>query len=146
MLEVQGMGASPLRKEDWPLLRGEASFVADLKLPRMTHAYVVRSPLAHARFTRVDGEAARHAPGVIDVFSAADLGDQRPIPTRMFHDEASNRFLQRPLADGVVRYSGEPVAVIIAESRYQAEDAAELVDVDYEPLDVVLDADEATKP
>ncbi|HYL70194.1 MAG TPA: xanthine dehydrogenase family protein molybdopterin-binding subunit, partial [Candidatus Dormibacteraeota bacterium] len=65
----------------------------------------------------------------------------RPIPTRMFKDEAANRFLQKPLADGEVRYSGEPVAVLIAESRYLAEDAAELLSIDYEPLEVVLDPD-----
>ena len=66
------------------------------------------------------------APGVIDVITAEDLPDHgHPIPTRQFNDEASNRFLQRPLADGVVRYSGEPVAVVIADSRVRAEDAAE---------------------
>jgi carbon-monoxide dehydrogenase large subunit len=141
---VQGIGTSPLRKEDWPLVRGEGTFVADFKRPGMVHAFVVRSPYAHARFTAIDRTAALAAPGVIDVFSAEDLPDRgRPIPTRMFHDEGSNRFLQRPLADGVVRYSGEPVAVVIAASRYLAEDAAELLHIDYEPLDIVLDSDAA---
>ena len=117
--ELHGIGASPLRKEDWPLIRGEGTYVADFKRPGMVHAFVVRSPLAHARFTRIDKEAALAAPGVIDVITAEDLPDRgRPIPTRMFHDEASNRFLQRPLADGVVRYSGEPVAVVVADTRY----------------------------
>jgi len=145
--ELNGIGASPLRKEDWPLVRGEGTFVADFKRPGMVHAFVVRSPLAHARFTTIDRAAALAAPGVIDVITAEDLPDRgRPIPTRMFHDEASNRFLQRPLADGVVRYSGEPVAVVIADTRYRAEDAAELLQIDYEPLDVVLDPDAAVAP
>ena len=141
-MELHGIGTSPLRKEDWPLLRGEGAFIADLKRPGMAHAYVVRSPLAHARFTKVDTSAALAAPGVIGVITAADLPDRgRPIPTRMFKDDAANRFLQKPLADGEVRYSGEPVAVLVAESRYLAEDAAELLNIDYEPLDVVLDMD-----
>jgi CO/xanthine dehydrogenase Mo-binding subunit len=141
---VDGIGASPLRKEDWPLVRGEGTFVADFKRPGMVHAFVVRSSLAHARFTTVDRTAALAAPGVLDVIIAEDLPDRgRPIPTRQFSDEGSNRFLQRPLADRVVRYSGEPVAVVIADTRYRAEDAAELLDIDYEPLDVVLDCDDA---
>jgi aerobic carbon-monoxide dehydrogenase large subunit len=144
---VNGIGASPLRKEDWPLVRGEGTFIADFKRPGMVHAFVVRSPLAHARFTAIDCKATLGAPGVFDVITAADLPDRgRPIPTRQFSDEGSNRFLQRPLADGVVRYSGEPVAVVIADSRYRAEDAAELLYVDYEPIDVVLDADDAVQP
>lgn len=144
-MELHGIGTSPLRKEDWPLLRGEGTFIADFKRPGMVHALVVRSPFAHARFTRIDGSAALQATGVIDLITAADLPDRgRPIPTRMFKDEGANRFLQKPLADGEVRYSGEPVAVLIAESRYLAEDAAELLDIDYEPLDVVLDPDAGT--
>ena len=112
----------------------------------MVHAFVVRSPLAHARFTTIDRKAALGAPGVLDVITVDDLPDRgRPIPTRMFNDEGSNRFLQRPLADGVVRYSGEPVAVVIADTRYRAEDAAELLDIDYERLEVVLDPDDAVK-
>jgi len=141
-VELHGIGASPLRKEDWPLLRGEGTFIADFKRPGMVHALVVRSPFAHARFSHIDGSAALQAPGVIDLITAAELPDRgRPIPTRMFKDEAANRFLQKPLADGEVRYSGEPVALLIAESRYLAEDAAELLSIDYEPLEVVLDSD-----
>jgi carbon-monoxide dehydrogenase large subunit len=144
---VDGIGASPLRKEDWPLVRGEGTFIADFKRPGMVHAFVVRSPLAHARFTRIDRQATLAAPGVLAVITAEDLPDRgRPIPTRQFSDEGSNRFLQRPLADGVVRYSGEPVAVVIADTRYRAEDAAELLDIDYQPLDVVLDPDDAVAP
>ena len=139
-----GIGTSPLRKEDWPLLRGEATFVADFKRPGMVHAFVVRSPHAHARVVAIDREAVLAAPGVLGVITADDLPDRgRSIPTRMFNDEGSNRFLQKPLADGVVRYSGEPVALLVADSRYRAEDAAELLHVEYEPLPVVLDLDAA---
>ncbi len=146
-LTANGIGAAPLRKEDWPLVRGEGTFVADFARPGMVHAFVVRSPLAHARFKRVDRRAALAAPGVVDVIIAEDLPDRgRPIPTRQFADEGSNRFLQRPLADGVVRYSGEPVAVVVADTRYRAEDAAELLDIDYERLEVVLDGEKAVAP
>jgi len=141
---INGIGTSPLRKEDWPLVRGEGTFIADFKRPGLVHAFVVRSPLAHAQFPSIDCTATLAAPGVLDVITANELPDRgRPIPTRQFADEGSNRFLQRPLADGVVRYSGEPVAVVIADSRYRAEDAAELLDIDYERLDVVLDPDDA---
>jgi carbon-monoxide dehydrogenase large subunit len=143
-MSASGIGEPALRKEDWPLVRGDGCFIADFRRPGMVHAFVVRSPLAHANFTHIDTGAVRAFPGVIDVITAADLPDRgRPIPTRMFHDEASTSFLQRPLADGEVRYSGEPVALIVAVSRYVAEDAAELLDVDYEPLPVVLDRDAA---
>ena len=144
---VQGIGTSPLRKEDWPLLRGEGMFAADFRLPGMVHAHFLRSPHAHAWIRGIDTTAALAAPGVIDVITAADLPDRgRPIPTRMFHDDGATRFLQRPLADDVVRYSGEPVAVVVAQTRYQAEDAAELVEVDYELLEPVLDPDAARAP
>lgn len=144
---VFGIGTSPLRKEDWPLVRGEGTFVADFKRPGMVHAFVVRSPHAHARILRIERQAALASPGVIDVIAAEDLPDRgRPIPTRMFDDEGANRFLQKPLADGVARYSGEPVAVVIADSRYRAEDAAELLQIEYEPLPVVLEPDAAVAP
>jgi aerobic carbon-monoxide dehydrogenase large subunit len=142
-----GIGSSPLRKEDWPLVRGEGTFVADYRRPGMVHAFVVRSPHAHARIKSIDRSAVLEAPGVLDVITAEDLPDGgRPIPTRQFNDEGSNRFLQKPLADGVARYSGEPVAVVIAATRYQAEDAAELLGIDYELLPVVLDPDDAVAP
>ncbi len=142
-----GIGTSPLRKEDWPLVRGEGTFAADFKRPGAVHAFVVRSPHAHARLVRIDRAAALAVPGVVDVITAEDLPDRgRPIPTRQFADEGSNRFLQKPLADGVVRYSGEPVAVVIAASRYEAEDAAELLQIEYEPLPVVLEPDHAVAP
>ena len=144
---VSGVGTSPLRKEDWPLLRGEGRFIADFTRPGMVHAFVVRSPFAHARIGSIDRAAALAAPGVIDIITAEDLPDGGPrIPTRQFGTPGSERFLQRPLAGEVVRYSGEPVAVVIADSRYVAEDAAELLAIDYEAIDPVLDPDDAVAP
>jgi CO/xanthine dehydrogenase Mo-binding subunit len=139
---VMGIGTSPLRKEDDPLLRGTGCFIGDFKRPGMVHAFVVRSPLAHARIVSIDTTAALAAPGVIDVLTAESVPDVR-IPMRQFKDEQSQKFLQPPIARDVVRFSGEPVAIVIAESRYLAEDAAQLLDIDYEPLPTLLDSDAA---
>ncbi len=140
--DVMGIGVSVLRKEDRPLLAGLGCFIADFKRPGMVHATVVRSPYAHARIIDVDKDAALAAPGVIDVVVAADLPDpELRIPMRQFRVTGSERFLQPPLASDVVRYSGEPVAVVIADSRYLAEDAAELLEIAYEPMTPVLDGD-----
>ena len=145
--DVMGIGVSPLRKEDLPLLTGVGCFIGDFKRPGMVHAMVVRSPIAHAQITSIDKAAALAGPGVIDVFVAADLPDQDlRIPMRQFRVPGSELFLQPPLAADAVRYAGEPVAVVIAESRYLAEDAAELLEVGYEPLTPVLDGDLAVAP
>ncbi len=145
--DVMGIGLSPLRKEDLPLVTGGGCFIGDFKRPGMAHATVVRSPYAHARITGIDKTAALAATGVIDVVVAADLPDQDiRIPMRQFRVPGSERFLQPPLAADVVRYSGEPVAVVIAQSRYLAEDAGELLEVSYDPLEPVLDGDFALTP
>jgi carbon-monoxide dehydrogenase large subunit len=141
------IGASPLRKEDRPLLTGEACFVDDVERPGMVHAFVVRSPVAHARIASLDADAARDSPGVRAVVTAADLPHAvPPIPTRMFSQPGMDRFLQPPLAQDAVRYAGEPVAVVVADSRYLAEDAAELLVVEYEELEPVVHADRALEP
>lgn len=109
----------------------------------MVHAAVLRSPVAHARIRRVDVSAARSHPGVLDVISFKDIAGVDCIPMRLaFHPELMAA-LQRPLADDTVRYVGEPIAVAVAMNRYQAEDALELVDVDYESLPALLVTDEA---
>lgn len=141
--EVMGIGTSPLRKEDDPLVRGRGCFIGDFKRSGMVHALVVRSPLAHARIVAIDKAAALAAPGVIDVITAEDVPAEVRIPMRQFRDELAQKFLQPPLAREVARYSGEPVAVIVAASRYLAEDAAELLGIEYDPLPVVLDGDAA---
>ena len=143
----RSIGRSHLRKEDRPLLTGAAPFADDVALPGMAHATILRSPLGHARIAGIDASAARALHGVAAVFTAADLAGGGPeIPMRMFRRPGMERFLQRPLARDVVRYSGEPVAVVVAESRYVAEDAAELVEAAYDPLPAVVDADRALEP
>jgi CO/xanthine dehydrogenase Mo-binding subunit len=138
------IGASLLRKEDEALLRGDAPFADDIVHAGTLHAHLVRSPLAHARISSLDVESASRSAGVHLVLSAADLPpDQQPIPTRMFPNPNLDPYLQPPLARDVVRYSGEPVAVVVAESRYAAEDAAELVDLELEPLEPVLSPEAA---
>src|SRR5207247_11029566 len=103
------VGARVARKEDLPLLTGTARFVGDVERPGMVHAVFVRSPLAHARISALDVEAARAAPGVVDVVTAADLPEAlAPIPIRMFSRPGLERFLQWPLARDIVRYSGDP--------------------------------------
>jgi len=139
---VMGIGTSPLRKEDEPLLRGAGCFIGDFKRPGMVHACIVRSPVAHARIVSIDKAPALAAPGVIDIVVAEDVPDVR-IPMRQFKDEQSQKFLQPPIARDVVRYSGEPVAVVLADSRYLAEDAAQLLEIEYEALPTLLDSDAA---
>ena len=135
-----------LRKEDGPLLTGSAPFADDVHRPDALHAAVLRSPFAHARINAIDAGPALALDGVELVLSAADLPHRGPrIPMRMFSLPGMERYLQPPLADGVVRYAGEPVALVVAGSRYAAEDAAELITVDYEPCDAVLDPVQAAE-
>src|SRR4051812_42541939 len=143
---VQTIGASVKRLEDPRLLRGEAAFVDDLRFPGMLHMAVLRSPHAHARLLSVDVSAALQLPGVADAFSAAALGPEPPAIPALFVVETFRPAPQYPLATDTVRFVGEPVAVVVAESRHVAEDALELIDVDYEPLDAVVDAYAAIQP
>ncbi|HEY7536644.1 MAG TPA: xanthine dehydrogenase family protein molybdopterin-binding subunit [Gaiellaceae bacterium] len=140
------IGRSFARKEDRKLLTGTARFASDLARPDMIHAHVVRSPFAHARVRAIAIEAALAAEGVVAVLRQEDLPARLRIPMRMFAGPGMERYLQPPLADGVVRYGGEPVALVLASSRYLAEDAAELVEVDYEPLPSLLGASDALAP
>lgn len=141
------VGRSLLRKEDRPLLTGQAEFVDDLRRAGMLHAAILRSPFASARVTAIDPGPARALDGVSLVLTAGDLPDGGPrIPMRLFPQPELEIYLQRPLASGEVRYVGEPVAIVVAESRYLAEDALELIEVGYEPRDPVLDPLEALEP
>ncbi len=136
-----GMGASIKRLEDGRLLRGQGRFVDDVALARMLHGALLRSPHAHARIQAVDAQAALAMPGVVAVFTAQDLPeDLPPIPVRLNPYGSLEPFLQHPLARDRVRYQGEPVALVVAESRYQAEDALEQIRVAYELLPVSVDA------
>jgi CO/xanthine dehydrogenase Mo-binding subunit len=141
------IGARVPRVEDERFLRGEGRFVADLKLPFMVEAMILRSPQAHARFASIDAAEAQAAEGVIAVVSAADLPPGLPpIPCRIPTHGDLQPYLQHVLARDVVRYVGEPVAVIVAETRALAEDAAELVRIVWEPLPPVPDTEAALQP
>jgi carbon-monoxide dehydrogenase large subunit len=141
------IGASLRRLEDDRLLRGRGCFIADLQLPGLLQATIVRSPHAHADLLGVDRAPALAAPGVVAVITGDDLpAGQQPIPLRLTSFPGLSEGLQFPLARGRVRYVGEPVAVVVGTDRYLAEDAAALVDVSYAPLPVVASTAEALAP
>jgi carbon-monoxide dehydrogenase large subunit len=139
------------RNEDAKLLTGQALFVDDVELPGMLHAAFLRSSYAHARIESIDTSAALQREGVVAVYTAADLGDYwkpgpllvqpPPVEGRVFNERT-----QVPLAKDKVRFVGEPIAVVIAESRYLAEDALADIVVDFEPLPVVADLEQAAAP
>jgi aerobic carbon-monoxide dehydrogenase large subunit len=138
-----GMGASPKRLEDARLVKGSGLYVGDISRPGMLFAVIVRSSHAHARIVKIDASAATQATGFVRCLTAADVGPMHPIPIRMGPDPALSRYLQKPLASDVVRYAGDPVAIVLAETLHGAEDAAEIVDIEYEPLEVIPDAEAA---
>ena len=128
------IGERRVRREDLRLLRGRGRYVDDIDLPGLAHMAVVRSTQPHALIRGIDTSAAATAPGVLGVYTAADLPEiNRPWPVHLAH-ASLRKTVMRALPDEKVRYVGEPVAVVVAETRYQAEDACELVEVDYEPL------------
>ncbi|MDX6474370.1 MAG: 2-furoyl-CoA dehydrogenase large subunit, partial [Gaiellaceae bacterium] len=131
------VGRALARFEDEALLRGEGRFMDDLDpVPNASHAAILRSPFAHARIASLDVSRALALPGVVGVLTGADVASMsRPFPVGVEDAAASYS-----AAAEVVRYYGEPVAVVVARTRYIAEDALELIDVDYEPLDAVTDA------
>ena len=137
------LGTRVLRTEDPRFLTSGGVYTEDVVDERLTgacHVFFARSPAAHARIQAIDVSAARSAPGVVAVFTGADLSDLPPIkPGPMF-----NRQMTRPiLATDKVRFVGDPVAVVVTEQAYQGEDAVELVDVDYDPLPAVIDFEDA---
>ena len=134
------IGARVQRLEDPRLLTGQARFIDDIILPRMGHVAFCRSDHAHARIAGIDSADALAMPGVIDVFTARDIQDQFN-PIRATSRMAGYQATELPLlARDKVRYVGEAVAAVVAENRYLAEDAAELIRVDYEPLGTAVDA------
>jgi carbon-monoxide dehydrogenase large subunit len=145
------VGARVARNEDARLLTGRALFVDDVQLPGMLHAAFFRSDHAHARIRSVDVQEARRHPGIVAVFVAGDLGDYwqpgpllvspPPVPGAVFHTRT-----QGPLARDTIRHVGEAIVMVVAESRYVAEDALALITVDLEPLDAVVDLDDAMRP
>src|SRR6185295_12565015 len=143
------IGSRTLRIEDEPFLRGKGRYIDDIAMPGLLHAAFVRSPHPHAAIHGVDKSAALALPGVHAVLT---LDDVAPVMAkrRMMRHSNSGTPLDRmwcfALADGEVSYVGEPVAIVIADSRYIAEDAAALVDVDYDLLPAVSDCRKAIAP
>ena len=129
------VGASVSRIEDDRLLRGRARYVADIVIPNMAEAAIVRSPVAHAELGTIDLEPVTRMPGVIAAFGASDMSNVQPFPDTNPMVRPVGLF---PLARERVRYVGSPVAVVVAEDRYLAEDAATAVEVEYEPLPAVM--------
>jgi carbon-monoxide dehydrogenase large subunit/6-hydroxypseudooxynicotine dehydrogenase subunit gamma len=135
------LGARLTRVEDERFLRGEGRYVADLKLPFVLEAFVLRSPHPHARIVAVDTGAAAGSDGVFAIVTAAELPPDLPsIPCRIPCHGDMTLFLQNVLARDTARYVGEPVAVVVAANRALAEDAAERIAIEWEPLPAIDDA------
>src|ERR1700678_1309349 len=133
----------PVRRvEDLNLLRGAGTYVDNMKIEGMLSLYFVRSPVAHATIRSIDVKAAREMPGVVGVYSAEDF-DFPDVPGIMMLHPAA---IRPSLAKGSVNFVGDPVAVVVAESRALAMDAAELVEIEYEPLGAVVDMEDALSP
>ena len=147
----QGLiGQSIKRKEDARFLTGSGQYTDDITLPHQTYAVFVRSPHAHAKIRGVDTSRAKAAPGVVAVFTGADLQGVGGLPCGWLITSLDGTPMKEPphpvLAQGKVRYVGDRVALVVAESVHQAKDAAELVDVDYEVLPAVVSPADAIKP
>jgi carbon-monoxide dehydrogenase large subunit len=138
-------GSGIRRREDPRLITGSATYTDDIVLPGMAHAAILRSPHAHARIKRIDTSRARTAPGVLAVYTAKDTaGALQPMPCAWLLPNADLKIAKYPqFAGDVVRYVGDCVAVVVAEARYQAQDALDLIDVDYEPLPATVDPQKA---
>ncbi len=129
------MGDRMLRKEDGRFIRGKGNYVDDVQLPGMLHSAILRSPFAHARINNIDTSAALELEGVHAVITGADLDAQGLawMPTLAGDTQAV-------LATDKVRFQGQEVAFVVADDKYVAQDALELIDVDYEPLDAIVDS------
>jgi carbon-monoxide dehydrogenase large subunit len=139
--EIGGMGHPLKRKEDSRFIQGKGNYVDDVQLPGMVYGQMVRSPYAHARLKGINSEAAKKLPGVLAVITGEDLAKANLawMPT-LFFDK------QMVLATGKVLFQAQEVAFVVAEDRYTAADAAELVEVEYEELPVLIDPHKATNP
>ncbi len=151
-MTIERIGDSPRRREDARFVTGQGAYLDDLKFDRLAHAVVLRSPHAHAIIRSIDTKAARSAPGVLAVLTAAEalvdgLTPLRPYAEANVQTGEPFAFAPQPLlATDKVRFAGEPVALVVAETQAQALDAAELVVVDYEPLPAVTSAEAARAP
>jgi CO/xanthine dehydrogenase Mo-binding subunit len=134
------IGSALKRREDYRFLTGSGTYTDDVKVDRQTYAVFVRSPHAHAAIKRIDTSKAKQAPGVLAIFTGADVAKAKinGLPCGWLITDVNGQPMKEPahpvLAQGKVRYVGDHVAVVIAETCFQAKDAAELVQVDYEIL------------
>lgn len=140
-MSASTFGSGIRRREDPRLITGAATYTDDIVVPGMLHAAMLRSPYAHAKIAGIDTSAAADAPGVVAVYTGADLeGELGAAPCAWLLPNADLKIADYPcIAKDTVRYVGDIVAVVVAESQYQASDALERIDVDYEPLDAVVD-------
>ncbi len=147
---IAAMVGSPIkRREDPRLITGQSTYVDDIKLRGMLYMAVVRSPYGHARINSINTDAARKHRGVVAVYLAEDLkaASVGNIAIAVPLGEIANGMgVRSALADGKVRFYGDPVAVVIAEDPYTARDARDLIDVDYEPLPAAVDVEKAMQP
>ena len=146
MAQAKYVGQKVLRKEDPRLLTGKGAYVDDVHLPNTAHMAMLRSPHAHARILRLDVSRARALKGVLDVVTGPDIrGKLGKIPSAVALPDlrVPDHYL---LAIDRVRYVGEPVAAVVAETPYVARDALDLIEVDYDPLPVVVDPEKAIEP
>ena len=139
--EIGGMGHSIKRKEDSRFIQGKGNYVDDVRLPGMVYGHMVRSPYAHARLKSINTEKAKQLPGVLAIITGEDLAKANLawMPT-LFFDK------QMVLATGKVLFQSQEVAFVVAQDQYTAADAAELVEVEYEELPVLVDPHKATDP
>src|SRR4249920_569242 len=144
------LGASVRRKEDYRFLTGSGQYTDDVNPPNHVHAYFLRSPHAHAKLRGIDTASAKAAPGVVAIFTGADLEGVNGLPCGWLITGTDGKPMNEPphpvLAQGKVRHVGDQVALVIAETMHQAKDAAELIDVDYETLAAVVNCVDALKP
>ncbi|MCC6193082.1 MAG: xanthine dehydrogenase family protein molybdopterin-binding subunit [Burkholderiales bacterium] len=144
------IGQAVRRKEDSRFLQGAGQYTDDVVQPRQSYGCFLRSPHAHAKIRKIDTAAAKAAPGVIAVFTGADLTGVNGLPCGWLITGTDGKPMNEPphpvLAQGKVRHVGDPVALVVAESAHQAKDAAEAIDVDYEVLPAVVSCVDALKP
>src|SRR6266581_4527295 len=148
-MTTEVLGAPIKRREDRRFITGRGRFLDDIKLPGMAHLAILRSPYAHANINGIDTAAAKSMPGVLAVFTGADI-PYNPLP--MAWPAGGSAGLQnnvntpRVLTTDGAKWTGEGVAAVVAETPEQAVDALALIEVDYEPLPAVVDAEKATQP
>jgi carbon-monoxide dehydrogenase large subunit len=151
MSNPQGIGAPVRRREDFRFITGRGNYTDDINRPGQLHAYIIRSPHAHARIVGINAGPAKSAPGVVAVFTGKDMAAENigGLPCGwLVHSKDGSPMVEPPhpvLAVDTARYVGDHVAVVIAETRAQARDAADLVEVEYEPLPAVVDTAAALK-